>query len=240
MKAFLLSAGFGSRLKPLTNKIPKPLIKINNQTILSHWIKKLDAIFIETIFVNVHYKSELIKNYLDKKKYKKKISIIEENNLLGTGGSLINIIDQVKNEDLILLHADNFSYFDLNKLYKAHIKRPNNCLMTMLTFNSYNPSECGIVEVDENNIIKNFYEKVEDPPSNKANASIFILSSEFLNLISKKKLKFYDFAKDIIPEYLNRIFVYHTNDFYIDIGTKINLKKARTFANNYSLKSTRF
>ena len=126
-----------------------------------------------------------------------------------------------------MIHADNMTSFDLSELLKAHEQRPKHCLMTMLTFETNSPETCGIVERGKDMIVKNFFEKVNNPPSNIANSAIYIFESTLLEELSEKPSNLFDFSKDVIPLFLGRIFSYHTNKDFIDIGTPNNLEKAK-------------
>ena len=127
-----------------------------------------------------------------------------------------------------MIHKDNMTNFDLSELLKADEQRPKNCLMTMLTFETNSPQTCGIIERDKDMIVSNFFEKVKNPPSNIANGAIYIFESNLLAELSEKTSNLFDFSKDVIPLFLGRIFSYHTNKDFIDIGTPNNLEKAKT------------
>ena len=127
------------------------------------------------------------------------------------------------------MHADNVSNFDLGNLLKAHENRPRHCILTMLTFNCDNPKTAGIVQKDSNNILVSFHEKVENPPNNCANAAIYVFDEEFVEWMKELNFKPYDFSVDIIPLLLGKIFTYHTDEVYLDIGTPSSLKFAQNF-----------
>ena len=82
----------------------------------------------------------------------------------------------------MLIHTDNYCLADFSVFERAHNNRPLGCLMTMMTFRTDTPSSCGIVEVDENGVVIGFHEKVENPPSNRANAAVYAFDYEFLLL----------------------------------------------------------
>ena len=231
IKSLLLAAGLGTRLRPITLKKPKCLVEIGNKPLLYHWFEKLDNINIDSILINTHYLSKQVEDFLETQKDRNfKLTKIFEEELLGTAGTLIANIEFFKNSIGLLIHADNFSNFDLNKLLEAHKSKPNNCLLTMLTFNTDNPSNCGIVEVDEKSILRKFYEKVKKPPCQKANAAIYVFEDDFLKWLLKNSPNAKDFSTEIIPKLIGKIYTYHTDETYIDIGTIEALKIARQFA----------
>ena len=228
IKALLLSAGLGTRLRPLTFEIPKCLIEINNKPILDYWLESLERIGCDSTIINTHYLHEKVSYFLKNRKNKKMvIKESYEEKLLGTAGTLMKHQKFFKDSRIIMIHTDNMTNFDLSELLKADERRPKNCLMTMLTFKTNSPQTCGIVERDNNMIVRNFFEKVENPPSNNANGAIYIFDSTLLDELSKNSSHLFDFSTDVIPLFLGRIFSYHTQKDFIDIGTPENLSKAK-------------
>tara|TARA_B100000886_G_scaffold283409_1_gene207702 strand:- start:8094 stop:9422 length:1329 start_codon:yes stop_codon:yes gene_type:complete len=228
LKALLLCAGLGTRLRPLTDKTPKCLMQIKGKPLLEIWIEKLQKSGFKEVLINTHYLSDQIINFLEEKhnNFNIKITTVYEENLLGTGATLMR--NKLFFEDSLglLIHGDNLTNFNLSELIFAHQKRPKYCLLTMLTFNSSNPKHCGIVETDINGVLTNFHEKISNPPSNIANGAIYAFDSNLINYLSSLKTKISDFSKDIIPLLIGRTQTYHTNKLLIDIGTKESLKTA--------------
>ena len=101
--AFILCAGFGKRLNPLTLDTPKPLIKINNVTVLETCINLIESLGIQRIFLNTFYLKDQIHNFINHKKFKSKITIVEDGeSILDTGGGISNMMKHT-NEDNILI-----------------------------------------------------------------------------------------------------------------------------------------
>ncbi len=106
-KAMILSAGFGKRINPLTLDNPKPLLKIKNETLLSNTINFLEFYGVDNIVINVHYLKEKIINYINKKNFKAKITIVEEKDkILDTGGGVLNVIKNFSNQPFIVINPD--------------------------------------------------------------------------------------------------------------------------------------
>lgn len=228
IRSLLLAAGLGTRLRPLTLELPKCLVKIGKESLLENWINKLQDIEVEKILINTHYMSEKVEFFLDNKyKNNKKIKKFNENKLLGTAGTLIANRDFFYDSVGLMIHADNFTFMGLDDLLEAHNKKPKNCILTMLTFTSDDPRSCGIVEIDNEGIVKNFHEKVENPPGKIANGAVYVFENDFLDWLMKNHSKAVDFSKDILPFLNGKIYTYHTRMPYIDIGTPSKLKKAR-------------
>ena len=232
LKALLLCAGLGTRLRPITNNIPKCLVEINKKPILEYWLLELEKIGCEAVLINTHYLNEKVSDYIAKRKQKKMhIEITYEKSLLGTAGTLIKNQNFFKNSTIALIHSDNMTNFNLNNLVEAHINRPNTCLLTMLTFTTDSPQNCGVVISDKKNILRGFYEKVDNPPSKIANGAIYIFENHLLDILVRKHSNLNDFSTQVIPLLIDKIFVYHTKESFIDIGTLENLKRARKLFN---------
>ena len=228
MRAILLAAGLGTRLRPLTLKKPKCLMKIKRKPLLHIWINKLQDIGVKDILINTHYLSEQVISSIEKFRESLNISIVFEKSLLGTAGTLIKNLNFCI-DDTILIHADNVMEENLMGFCEAHKNRPKNCLMTMLTFETKNPKNCGIVKVNDKNIITEFYEKSLEDNGKLANAAIYILSKNFLDCLAQNHQSDSDFSNHIIPNYLNKVYTYKTRENFIDIGSLEQYKEAQKF-----------
>jgi mannose-1-phosphate guanylyltransferase len=231
MNAILLAAGMGTRLYPITEKVPKCLVPINGEPLLGIWIRKLKRLGVDSILINTHYLNQQVEDFIKQSPFKKSIKLVHEAELIGTAGTLISNLDFFKNNDGLLIHADNYCISDLSDLVDKHFKRPVDCELTMLTFRTNTPSECGIVEVDSNQIMTGFHEKSQFPLGNLANAAVFVLSPTFIKRMNNYAAGAFDFSADILPRMLKKTFVCETKDFYIDIGTINNYKIANSFRN---------
>jgi mannose-1-phosphate guanylyltransferase len=225
----LLAAGYGTRLRPLTSKIPKCLVPIDGVPLLGIWLDRLTHSGIDTFLINTHHLSMQVKDYLAESIYSEKVRVVYENDLLGTAGTLISNLDFFKGEDGLLIHADNYCLENFSNFIEAHNKRPKECLITMMTFRTDTPTSCGIVEVDDRGIMIGFHEKSINPPGNLANAAIYIVSSSFIEMASKTLSDSKDFSVDIVSKLSGRIYCYEAKNFFIDIGTPAAYKKACDF-----------
>ena len=114
-KAMILAAGFGKRLNPLTQNCPKPLLKIGKETLLSNTLNFLENFKIKEVIINVHYLADQIIEYIDKKKFNLKITIInEKKKILDTGGGILNVLKYF-NESFLCINPDtiwNLNYLE--------------------------------------------------------------------------------------------------------------------------------
>ena len=231
IKALLLAAGYGTRLGSVTKDTPKCLVEIGGEKLLETWIKNLLKIDAHTILINTHYLSEKVENFLSSRfNENNRIQTVYEENLLGTAGTLLKNIQYFKNSIGLLIHADNFTNIDLVPFLEAHINKPKDCLLSMITFNCEKPENCGIVEINKDSVVTNFFEKIPNPPSNRANGAIYAFDDEFIAWISENR-NLTDFSTDVIPKLLGRIYAWHTEELFVDIGTPKSLKNVRALFN---------
>ncbi|MCK5110897.1 MAG: nucleotidyltransferase family protein [Arcobacteraceae bacterium] len=228
MKALLLSAGLGTRLRPVTNNIPKCLVPINGKPLLEYWLENLSKAGIEEFLINTSYLAEQVEEFINKSTYKNQVTLVFEDKLLNTGGTVLNNKDFFKDEPFMLVHADNLSFCDFGDFINSHRNRPKNCEITMMLFKSDNPSSCGIVELDSKNIVQNFYEKVKNPPSNLANGAVYICEPSVIDFIQELNKKDVDFSNDVLPAFMGKINTFLNDTYHRDIGTVESYALAQT------------
>jgi len=193
MQAIILAAGKGTRMLPLTETRPKPMLKVANKPILEHNLKQLIDLVDEAILV-VGYKKEIIENYFGTNFNGLKIKYVEQKELLGTGNALETAKNDLE-EDFIVLSGDDL-YFreDIKKVLK---KEP--CILIKEV---ENPEDFGVVEI-ENNEVVNLEEKPENARSNLVNAGLYHLNKEIftysLKLSERGEYELTDYIKSILP-----------------------------------------
>jgi len=219
VRALLLAAGYGTRLRPLTDTIPKCLLPVKGAPLLGIWLKQLTENGFGPFLINTHYLANQVHAFIASSPWGEQIELVNEPSLLGTAGTLIRNIDFFQGRDGLLIHADNYSLADLRAFKLAHVNRPEGCEITMLTFRTDNPSSCGIVELDQKGVVRGFHEKVTNPPGHLANGAVYILSAASLDEIRNRFATINDFSTGILPHFLGRIYSYETIAAFIDIGT---------------------
>lgn len=225
MKALLLAAGFGTRLKPLTDVTPKCLMPIKNQPLLDIWLEKLTNVGVGPFLINTHYLFNQVEEYAKSSKYKNEIQLVYEPELLGTAATIKANYNFLAGSDCFLIHADNYCLTDFNQFINAHNQRPINCVMTMMSFQTETPETCGILEIDKNGIVIGFHEKVKNPPGNLANGAVYILSSELIEWINLRNIT--DFSTQVIPFWLGKIANFENKNIHIDIGSVESYNRAQ-------------
>ena len=193
MQAVILAAGKGTRMLPLTETRPKPMLKVANKPILEHNLEQLTDLVDEVILV-VSYKKEIIENYFGTDFNGLKIKYVEQKELLGTG----NALERAKNEledDFIVLSGDDL-YFreDIKKVLK---KKP--CILIKEV---ENPEDFGVVEIENNKVI-GLEEKPKNARSNLVNSGLYHLNKEIfshnLKLSERGEYELTDYIKSILP-----------------------------------------
>lgn len=226
MRAILLAAGMGTRLRPLTDTVPKCLMPIAGRPLLQIWLEILVAEGVGPILINTHYRADQVEAYLAGSKFKDVITLSHEATLLGTAGTLVANRKFYCSEDGFLIHADNYCRPDLRGMVRTHESRPPECLMTMLTFRTEDPSSCGILETDTRGVVVGFHEKVQNPPGNLANGAVYLLSRTLIEMLDGELHSAKDFSTEILPRLVGRIATHETTGVFIDVGTPASYAKA--------------
>ena len=175
MKAIILAGGRGKRLRPITDKIPKPLIPINGKPLIERTIKYLKKYGITEIIISSGYKSDLIKKFLkNKKNFGCEIIFSNEKTPLGTGGAIKKALKHVDEESFLVLNGDIVTNIDLKKI----LRKPNTIAANELK------TKFGTMEIKKNKILK-FNEK-KDVSDVWMNPGIYHLSKNIEKIIPKK------------------------------------------------------
>jgi mannose-1-phosphate guanylyltransferase len=184
--AIILAGGMGTRLRPLTNETPKPLLPISGKPIIQHTIELLKYYGIKNIILSLGYKSDLIKDYFKNgEELGINISYSIENEPLGTGGAVKKAAKNLK-ESFFLLWGDNLTDIDYSLMYTEYLKNNNKILMTLTPREDV--EHFGVAKLNQN-VIMNFIEKPKrkHAPSNLINAGAFIIHPKYLETLPKGK-----------------------------------------------------
>jgi mannose-1-phosphate guanylyltransferase len=219
MKTLLVAAGLGTRLRPFTDNTPKCLMPIGGRPLLQIWLERLAKAEVAQFLVNTHYLAPQVRDFVASGPFASKVELVHEETLLGTAGTLVANLDFFNCEDGLLIHADNYCEASFTDFIRAHHARPEHCLMSMMTFRTDTPSTCGIVELDERSVVQAFHEKSPNPPGDRANGAIYILSAELLRRFAGEYSCLTDFSTQVIPLLMGKIYAWHCEDVFIDIGS---------------------
>lgn len=235
MKALLLAAGMGTRLRPVTDSVPKCMVPILGRPLLDYWLELLGpAPECDEILINTHYLPEPVRAHVAASRHSAKVTLLHEDELLGTGGTLMRQLPRLRGNDALVAHADNLTLFDLPDFMMAFRERPPGCLATMMTFETDSPKSCGIIELDEQGLVCGFHEKVANPPGDLANAAVLIFSAEALDMIAARHTDTaLDISRDLIPRFLGRMNIWQNAVYHRDIGNPASLAAAHADFHHY-------
>ncbi|MDA8716487.1 nucleotidyltransferase family protein [Alphaproteobacteria bacterium] len=237
MKMVVLAAGYGTRLAPLTDTVPKCLVDLDGLPLLQYWLEAFeDCDRLTELVVNTHYLSKRVYDFLENWHSQKSITLTFEPELLGTAGTIRSLSKWVGSEPLLVVHGDNFSSINLTQFIDSHMSRPFDSIGTMAYFTCENPHACGIIEIDSLGKVVSFLEKPERDIGRSANAAVYVFEPEALLEFFKCDLATPDISLDIIPKLIGKLFSYEISGFHVDVGSVSAYRKAQAIAS--SLKKT--
>ncbi len=216
MKAFILAAGHGTRLKPLTDMVPKCLLPIRGVPILGIWLDLCRQYGIDEVLVNTHAHGSTIKRYLEENSRGLRVRVTEEATLLGSAGTLSANRDWAASEDLFwVFYGDVLTNTNLGRMLEFHRERGQ--LATLGFYEVPNPERCGILTVDERGIVREFIEKPARPSSHLAFSGLFIGTPPVFDLIPRAIPS--DIGFHVLPKLIGRMAAFPIADYLVDIGT---------------------
>lgn len=223
-KAMVMAAGVGSRLDPLTQKVPKPLVPVLNKPVMDILLEKLKDFGVEKVIANTHYLAEDIrKRYSENSPVDIQFNSIYEETLSGTAGGVKKCEFFFKDEeDFIVVSADGLHDADLEKIVKSH--KESGCIATMaiVAVDHEEVPKYGVVVPSKEHTVCEFQEKppLELAKSNYINTGIYVFNKRIFDFIPEGQM--YDFAKNVFPALLEageNINVYRIYCYWSDIGT---------------------
>jgi mannose-1-phosphate guanylyltransferase len=224
MKAFLLAAGHGTRLRPLTNGVPKCLVPIQGVPLLKLWLEICGQYGIDEILINTHSYPGVVKNFIEENCPGQNIYVSEETTLLGSAGTLLANRQWIGPDPAFwVLYADVLTNANLGILMDFHVRHRQP--LTMGAYEVANPTECGIVVADEEGIVREFVEKPVIPPGDLAFAGLLVATPEIFDAIPRKIPA--DIGFDLLPQFVGRMAAYPIPEFLMDIGTPEKYERAQ-------------
>lgn len=232
MKAIIVAGGRGERLKPLTNKIPKPMIKVNGKPIILHIINLFKKYGISKFVLSLCYLPNIFKEYFgDGSKFGVKINYTFENpnSPLGTAGAILPA-KKLINDTFIVTYADILRDLNIKRMVNFHKK--NNSFATLNVYSRENKNAKSMVVMDKNKKISQFIERPNKSQLREkyilVNGSFYVLEPGIFNYIPADKKT--DFGKDIFPKLLKLnkpLYGFQSEGYFIDIGNLEKLEFAR-------------
>lgn len=237
MQAVILSAGFGTRLRPMTDKIPKVMVPIAGKPLLERHILQFKKHGVKEFFINLHYLPEVIKNYFgDGKKWGVKIVYAHEPEILGTAGGIKNFDGELK-DNFFVIYGDIFSLVDYTKMAEAFTKN-GDAIGMELVGDSDHPKDSDLAEVDDNLKFLKIYPKPhkELPKIYKAMRGVYIFNGRILQNIPAKR--YYEIDHNLLPDVLakgEKFYGYECADYLKDIGTPERYSAVNEYLKNLNV-----
>jgi len=224
MKAFLLAAGLGTRLRPLTDSTPKCLLPVQGVPMLDIWLDLCRRHGIDEVLINTHAHSERVRDYLGARQNGVKITVVDEPVLLGSAGTIIANRQWVAGERCFwILYADVLTNANLGRMMQFHAERGG--LATLGGYEVPDPERCGIMQVDREGRVERFVEKPKLPIGRLAFAGLLVADATLLDAIPGSLPA--DLGFDVLPRLAGRMFAYPISDYLLDIGTVENYEIAQ-------------
>jgi NDP-sugar pyrophosphorylase family protein len=215
----ILAAGLGTRLRPLTNVVSKPMVQMANRPCMEHAVRLLAKYGVTDIVVNLHYLPEIIQDHFgDGSTFGVNITYSYEKELMGTAGGFKRVQDFFGDEAALIISGDALTDINLDAFYRFH--KENGGIATLALKQVADPTQYGVV-VREGNRVLRFQEKPkkEEAISNLANTGIYLFDPAIFNHIPAKT--FYDFGKQVFPELLEKgeaMYGYKMQEYWCDVG----------------------
>lgn len=220
MKAVVMAGGFGTRIAPLTNSQPKPMLPVLNIPMMEHIIMQLKAVGIKEFVVLLYFKPEIIQNHFgDGSSRGIKIEYVLPDDDYGTAGAVKKAEKHLKGQPFIIVSGDLVTNFDFNKIIDFHKNKKAKLSITLTSVPD--PLQFGVVITDSESKIVRFLEKPGwgEVFSDTINTGIYILESEILDYIPENTN--YDFSKDLFPKLMNEnitLWGYSAKGYWRDVG----------------------
>ncbi|MFL5825517.1 MAG: sugar phosphate nucleotidyltransferase [Thermoleophilaceae bacterium] len=221
MKAMVLAAGLGTRLRPITYEIPKPMVPVLDRPVMAHILKLLERQGFDEVIANLHYFPDTIRDY-----FGDRIEYRYEEELLGTAGGVRNVADFFGDDLIVVVSGDALTDIDLNALVERH--RSAGGIATLTVKKVEDTREYGVVIHDEEGRIQGFQEK-PDPAealSDLGNCGIYCFNPEIFDYFPDKP--FADWAQDVFPTLLEHdvpFYVHEIQEYWNDVGSLDELRQ---------------
>lgn len=223
MKAVIIAGGFGTRLRPLSNVIPKPLIPLLDRPLISHIIDSLPKC-VESVILATNYKSELLEEYFKNHRGNKELLVVKEDEPLGTGGALKNVSRYI-DDTFVAFNGDIISSIDVQSMIDYHLEKRG--IGTIALWHANNPSDFGVVELSSDCRIEFFVEKPApgQARSNLINAGIYVFDPKIFDYIGEN---FVSLEREVFPRIIGLgLYGYHFLGYWLDCGTRENFLAAQ-------------
>jgi len=224
VKAFLLAAGHGTRLRPITDNLAKCMVPIQGVPMLALWLECCRRAGIDEVLINLHANAASVHEFLRQNAVSMPVHVVEEAELLGSAGTLRANRDWIGSDDLFwVFYADVLNRADLRAMLRLH--RDRQPAATLGVYQVPDPRRCGIVTTNDTGVIEEFVEKPVNPAGNWAFSGLMIGTPAMLEAIPKDTPA--DIGFHVLPRLTGRMVAFPIHDYLIDIGTMENYRRAQ-------------
>src|SRR3954470_20403405 len=229
MKAVVMAGGEGTRLRPMTSSMPKPLLPVANRPIMQHVLTLLKRHGLTETVVTVQFLASLVKNYFgDGEEFGMELTYANEEKPLGTAGSVKNAEDALKDDSFLVISGDALTDIDLGAVVAAH--RERGALVTVCLKRVPNPLEFGIVIADEEDRVERFLEKPTwgQVFSDTVNTGIYVMEPEVFQHVAAGEVV--DWSEDVFPALVAAgapVYGYVADGYWEDVGTHESYLRAQ-------------
>jgi mannose-1-phosphate guanylyltransferase len=224
VKAFLLAGGHGTRLRPITDSIPKCLVPIRGRPLLDLWLELCAASEITEVLINVHAHAQAIEQHLSRNCPLVKVRVVHETHLLGSAGTIVANRSWIASDPAFwILYSDVLTNMDLRRMRDFHLLHKQ--VTTLGLYQVADPSRCGVAITDPSGLIIDFEEKPAHPRSHWAFSGVMIAGADFLNSIPSCIPA--DIGFHVLPRLIGKMQAYTIDEYLLDIGTMPNYQKAQ-------------
>lgn len=216
MEAIILAGGFGTRLQKVVNDLPKSMAMVNDKPFLEYLLNFLTGQGIDKVILSVGYKREMIQDYF-KNRYKTlSIAYAIEDEPLGTGGGIVNALEQVEDEFVFAMNGDSMFRIDLQAM--KHLHEKTRADLTMALRYLEDTSRFGTVRIDNEKRVTGFLEKDPDSEAGYINGGIYLINKKFM--MSPAFGRKFSIEKDCFEKRYSDsgIYGYPAKGFFLDIG----------------------
>jgi mannose-1-phosphate guanylyltransferase len=217
----LLAAGLGTRLRPLTYQVPKPMVPVLGKPVMDHIVRLLARHGFDDVIANLHYFPDQIRErFGDGSEWGLKLAYSYEEELLGTAGGVRNVREHFGGETFLIISGDALTDIDLTALWQRH--REASAVATLALKRVDDPSQLGVVIVGDDGRIQGFQEKPapEEALSNLGNCGIYVMEPEIFDYFPEQE--FVDWAQDVFPVLLDQdaaFFGEEVGGYWNDVGS---------------------
>jgi mannose-1-phosphate guanylyltransferase len=224
LKAFLLAGGLGTRLRPLTDSVPKCLVPIRGRPLLDIWLDLCARSGITDVLINLHAHSQPIEKHLKRSSSPVSVRVVQEDRLLGSAGTLAANRAWVSSDSAFwILYSDVLTNTNLSRMSEFHSRHGG--IATLGLYQVPDPSRCGVAIMDNEGAIIDFEEKPQTPRGHWVFSGLMIADRRLFDFIPPCVPA--DIAFYVLPRLLGKMRGYLIEDYVLDIGTLSNYQQAQ-------------